>query len=85
MKRYVIYKAIIKLECEATLEDIYNWNEVEDYFRKNYEDLVDWDKIQIETEAVDDYNETEPNDDLTPYDDMIDNYKEYMEYLESGE
>ena len=85
MKRYVKYKAIIKLECEATLEDIYNWNEVEDYFRKNYEDLVDWDKIQIETEAVDDYNETEPNDDLTPYDDMIDNYKEYMEYLESGE
>ena len=76
MKRYVKYKAVIKLECEAVLEDIYNWNEVEEYFKENYGDLVDWDNIKIETEALDDWTKVEPDDDLTPYDDYIDQMKE---------
>lgn len=52
MKDFIKYKAIITLECEATLESKYNINEIEDYFKKIFKIAEDQNITEIKIEVM---------------------------------
>lgn len=85
MKRFIKVKAKLTFEVEDTLDGYLNNNEVIEHFKRNYEDYLDHlDTPEVDYEVIDDWDENEPFDDLTPYDDFRDNYLEYMEYLKEN-
>lgn len=87
MKTFIKVKAKLTFEVEATLDGYSNDNEIVQHFIDNYDDYLDYKVIpQVEYEILDDWFKYEDDDDLTPYDDIRDNYLEYMDHLkESGD
>ena len=54
-------------------------DEIEEYIKENYGDMIDWDKekyVECDYKILDDKVEYDEYDDLTPYDDIADELKE---------
>lgn len=80
MQRYAKIQGKITLEFEFKPFWI-KWDddEIEEYIKENYGDMIDWDKeiyVGCDYTVLDDKVEYDEYDDLTPYDDIADELEE---------